>query len=113
LKQADQNGPFPEEIELRLSAPLLAPRTLHFENHLRGRVNLGGYVGQVAPGRTVCFIREAGPLASASLDNHAMAGSRQLRDDVGNERNTTLAARDLAWNSYQHAFGFRGVINAP
>jgi hypothetical protein len=36
-----------------------------------------------------------------------------MRDDVGNEGDATLAPRGLAWNSYQHAFGFRGVINAP
>jgi hypothetical protein len=52
-------------------------------------------------------------LSGAALDDDAMAGSRQLRDDVGNERDATLAARGLAWNSYQHAVGFRGVINAP
>jgi hypothetical protein len=59
------------------------------------------------------LIRESGPLPRASLDDDAMAGSRQLRDDIGNERDPSLAGRDLAWNSYQHAFGFRGVINAP
>jgi hypothetical protein len=52
-------------------------------------------------------------LPGAPLDDDAMAGSRQLRDDVGDEGDATLAARDLAWNSYQHFVGFRGVINAP
>jgi hypothetical protein len=42
-----------------------------------------------------------------------MAGPHQLRDDVGDKGDATLAARDLAWNSYQHSVGFRGVINAP
>jgi hypothetical protein len=52
-------------------------------------------------------------LPGAPLDDDAMAGSRQLGDDVGNECNAALAARDLAWNSYKHAFRFRSVINAP
>jgi hypothetical protein len=52
-------------------------------------------------------------LTGAPLDDDTMAGSRELRDDVGNEGDATLAACDLAWNSYKHDFGFRGVINAP
>jgi hypothetical protein len=52
-------------------------------------------------------------LAGAPLDDDAMAGARQLRDDVGHEGDATLAARDLAWDSYQHSVGFCGVINAP
>jgi hypothetical protein len=52
-------------------------------------------------------------LASAALDDDTVAGTRKLRDDVRNEGNAALAARDFAWNSYQHDFGIRGVINAP
>jgi len=67
----------------------------------------------VAARRAVCFIGKAGPESRSALDDDAMAGSRQVRDDVGDEGDAPLAARDLARNSYQHAFWFRGVINAP
>jgi hypothetical protein len=52
-------------------------------------------------------------LPRAPLDDDAVAGSSQLGDNVGNEGDAVLAARRLTWNSYQHAFGFCGVINAP
>jgi hypothetical protein len=113
LKQADQSSALPQEIELRFSTSFFASWPLDFEDHLRGRIDLGRHVGQIAASGPVRFVSEAGPLAGAPLDDDAIAGPRKLGDDVGNEGNAPLAPRDLTWNSYEHAFRFRGVINAP
>jgi hypothetical protein len=113
LEESDQHRAFGKKIELCLAAIFLAGGSLHFENHPRRGIDLGGEIRQLAACRAIRLVGEAGFQPSLSLDDDAVAGARKLRHDLGDERHAPLSTRDFAWNSYEHLVGYRGVINAP
>ena len=48
-----------------------------------------------APGVDVRAVRERGAVTGARLDEHLVAGARQLRDGLGHDGDAPLSGRDL------------------
>jgi hypothetical protein len=97
-------------VELGLASRFIAAGTLHLENHFGGGINLPRTIREITARGAICFVGETGSLTGAALDKDAVAGSRELRNDIGNQGDATLASRDLARYPYEHVVRFRGVI---
>src|SRR4029079_14362867 len=101
LGKADESRALRRHVQLCLAAVLITTGSLDFEDHLRLGVDLLSRLDDPGTSAGVGFVVEGGGEARIPLDEYAMTRSDKLWNDLRNERDTFLAARDFSGDADQ------------